>query len=77
FVYLYKKELLKLCGILGLSVEHKIVIPTNISILVEEREQARKNKNWKLSDELRQKIKKEGFDVEDTKSGPRVHPVRD
>ncbi|PKM93015.1 MAG: cysteine--tRNA ligase [Elusimicrobia bacterium HGW-Elusimicrobia-4] len=72
YIYLYRKELLKLCNILGFTVEQKIEIQENILKLVEEREHVRKEKNWKLSDEIREKIKKEGFEVEDTKFGPKL-----
>ena len=66
------KTLLKLCDVLGLIVNVKIEIPVPIKKLIEEREQARKGKNWKLADEIREKIKKEGFEVEDTKFGPKI-----
>jgi len=66
------KTLLKLCALLGLVINIEIEIPDIIKKLTEEREQTRKGKNWKLSDELREKIRKEGFEVEDTKSGPKI-----
>ena len=37
-----------------------------------EREQARKNKDWKKSDELRDALKEAGYIVEDTKQGQKV-----
>ncbi|GAH78224.1 unnamed protein product [marine sediment metagenome] len=40
--------------------------------MVREREKARKEKDWKLADEIRRKIKKLGYWVEDTKKGPKV-----
>lgn len=43
--------------------------------LVKERELARKNKNWKLSDELRDKIKDLGFAVDDTADGMKVRKI--
>ncbi len=45
-------------------------IPLEIKKLVQEREIARKNKNWQKADQLRQEIEKQGFIVEDTLSGP-------
>ena len=36
---------------------------------MDEREKARKNKEWKLADELRGKIKKKGYSIDDTDSG--------
>lgn len=50
-------------------------IPSKILNLVEEREKARKEKNWKLADEIREKIKKLGYQVEDTLEGPRLKKI--
>ncbi|MBN1385234.1 MAG: cysteine--tRNA ligase [Elusimicrobia bacterium] len=62
--------------VLGLNIgemkENKIEASANIQKLLKDREQARKNKDWKLADELRDKIKKEGFEIEDTKTGPKL-----
>ena len=44
-------------------------IPKDILLLAREREVARKNKDYKKSDELREKIKKLGYIIEDSKSG--------
>ncbi|MFQ6009805.1 MAG: cysteine--tRNA ligase [Candidatus Aenigmatarchaeota archaeon] len=58
-------------GILkGWEKEEKI--PEDISKLLEEREEARKKKDFKLADDIRNKIKDKGWIVEDTPSGPRV-----
>jgi len=47
-------------------------IDNEIEALVQKREEARKNKDFKLSDKLRDEIKSKGYAVEDTKEGPRV-----
>ncbi|MEW6557093.1 MAG: cysteine--tRNA ligase [Elusimicrobiota bacterium] len=65
-------KLNELCQVLGLLHNEKIEIPNTILELAEQREQARKEKNWKLADKLREKIKKEGFEIEDTKFGPKI-----
>ncbi|NCO62076.1 hypothetical protein GW879_01315 [Candidatus Kaiserbacteria bacterium] len=57
---------------LGLVVNIEIEIPDIIKKLTEEREQARKDKNWELADEIRNKIREEGFEIEDTKLGPKI-----
>lgn len=44
-------------------------IPDDIIQLAEEREQARKAKNFRKSDELRIQIEKRGFEIKDTSSG--------
>ena len=49
--------------------KEKIVIPKDVKELVEQREETRKAKDWKLADELRKKISEKGFMVEDKKEG--------
>ncbi len=65
--------LLKFDEVLGLDLknfkEEKVKIPLAVQKLAEERELARKNKDWKKSDELREKIKELGYVVGDTKEG--------
>lgn len=50
--------------------KEKEEIPVNVTELVAEREKARRAKDWKKGDELRDEIKKWGFVVKDTKEGP-------
>ncbi len=47
-------------------------IPATVTALAEERVQARLNKNWKRSDELRDEILALGYVVEDSKAGQRL-----
>ncbi len=49
--------------------EEETKIPKEIQELVKQREEARKNKNFKLSDELREKIKLKGYYVDDFNNG--------
>lgn len=60
--------------VLGLNIGKikKIEIPFEIKKLVEIREKYRQEKNWKLSDEVRQEIQEKGYLVEDTKKGPKI-----
>jgi cysteinyl-tRNA synthetase len=57
--------------VLGLGLKDLKVdkIPQEIIKLAEQRLQARNNKDWKKADELREKITKFGYIVEDTKEG--------
>lgn len=57
---------------LKLGEEEEVEIPEEVEKLLEERKKARKNKDWKKSDLLRDKINKLGFDVADTEEGMRV-----
>lgn len=60
-------------GILQKEIEEgKIEIPEDVKRLVEEREKARKAKDFKKADELREKIKSLGYLIEDTEEGPKV-----
>ena len=52
-----------------LNQQRDIEIPSEIIELLEERKKARNEKNWKLSDEIRDKIKEKGYIVKDTKEG--------
>lgn len=66
--------LMKLDTVLGLKIEqekedNKQDIPQEILILVEQRKQARENKDWAKSDELRDVILEMGYQVKDTKEG--------
>jgi len=47
-------------------------IPEEILKLVEARERNRQEGQWKKADQIRKKIKKMGYRVEDTKEGPKV-----
>ncbi len=47
-------------------------IPEEVTELMKQREQARKEKNWAMSDQLRDKILELGFIVKDTPQGQRV-----
>ena len=47
----------------------------DIKILIKEREQARKNKNFQKSDELRDKIKSLGYSIEDTSEGQKIKKI--
>jgi len=49
--------------------EERVKIPEKIEKMAQEREEARKNKNWQESDRLREDILKEGYMVEDEADG--------
>ena len=56
---------------LGLEPGNSLV-PTEVQQLLDQRAQARADKNWKLSDELRDKIAELGYAVKDTKEGQKT-----
>ncbi len=66
--------LLKFDTVLGIKIDkeennEEIEIPEDVLQLVEERKQARQEKNWAESDRLRDLIKEKGYEVKDTKDG--------
>lgn len=61
---------------LRLSEVSEIAIPDKVKRLVEEREGLRKEGKFKEADELRIKIEKLGFRVEDVADGPKVKAAR-
>jgi cysteinyl-tRNA synthetase len=71
------KTIQKIDEVLGLRLfeREKISIPGDIKKLVEEREKARKEKNWKIADALRERIKDLGFIIDDTDEGARVRKL--
>ncbi len=66
------KSLNALCGVLGFLTKENNALPDEIVRMVSEREEARKNKDWKRSDELRDAIRAAGYIIEDTKQGQKV-----
>src|SRR6266536_2843101 len=60
--------------VLDLEPETKIAAPEEVVQLEEERENARREKNWKRSDELRDQISELGWEVRDTKEGEKLTP---
>jgi cysteinyl-tRNA synthetase len=58
--------------VLDLEAEFEIVVPPEVLQLAKEREDARREKKWKRSDELREQISVLGWEVRDTKDGPKL-----
>lgn len=75
------KSILEMEQVLGLGLDQylgkPIEVPAEVSKLVNEREIARKNGSFKKSDEIRNKVKKLGYGIEDTPSGPKIKSVVD
>ena len=75
----FAKLLLKFDEVLGLKIDEEIKkdevkeeIPEEILKLVEERNEARKNKDWAKSDELRDILQEKGYKVIDSKEGTKI-----
>ena len=72
--------LLKFDTVLGIKIDKveinkEIEIPKEVLKLVEERKQARQEKNWAESDRLRDLIKEKGYEVKDTKDGMEIRKL--
>ena len=61
-----------ICDVLGILSKKEEELPAEIAALVQERAEARKNRDWAKSDELRDRIIKAGYILEDTKQGQKV-----
>ena len=67
-----RARMLAMTDILGLLVKQADGIDPAVQAMVDERAQARKNKDWKRSDELRDAIHAAGYILEDTAAGQKV-----
>src|SRR5262249_17330416 len=72
------EEVKRLGGALGLFERSAADVgpPAEVHRLVSERSDARKRRDWRRSDELREAIPELGWSVEDTPNGPRLTPRR-
>ena len=50
-------------------------MPEEIAELLEKRKQARENKDWAMSDQIRDELKEKGYSVKDTKEGMTVEKI--
>lgn len=71
------ESLKRMDSVLGLDLFKKetISVPSTISDLVKKREAYRKQGDYAVSDEIREKIKSLGYDVDDTKDGSTVKKI--
>ena len=69
-----KTLLQELCGVLGLGYNQKTqALDSEIEALIEQRTAARKNKNYALADEIRDRLKQMGIVLEDSTAGVKWH----
>ena len=79
-------SLLKMDKVLGLDLENAqkyiqkkvaIKVPTSVQELVQERESLRKQRQFTQADQIRNQIKKLGYDIVDTKKGTEVKKLQE
>ena len=58
-----------------LDEQADIDVPKEIEELLAKRKEARENKDWTLSDKIRDEIKEKGYNVKDTKDGMTVEKI--
>lgn len=61
--------------IFGIIKREKIAVPKEIKELVQQREKARKDKDWSKADRIREEIEKNGFSIEDTSQGSEIRKL--
>jgi len=69
------KEMDRVLGLDLLKKEKKIEVPTEVKKLISEREKARKAKDWKKSDAIRDEIKERGYKIEDSEDGQKISKI--
>jgi len=71
------RELGGILGILEKEVQIEEKLPKEVEKLIKQREAARKRKDWKTADKLREEIKKLGYLLEDTPEGVRWRKIKE
>src|SRR5437867_1168297 len=60
--------------VLDLEPETEVGVPAEVAQLAKDRENARREKNWKRSNQLRERISALGWEVRDSKDGQKLSP---
>jgi len=80
----FSELLLEFDKVLGLDIANsnkyieeqaRIEIPEELVQLLEQRRKAREDKNWELSDQIRDEIKQKGYNIKDTKDGMTLEKI--
>ena len=70
YIVLVKNSIETLCDVMGIITEKKAeILDSEIEDMIEQRQQARKAKNFALADEIRNKLLDMGIVLEDTREG--------
>ena len=62
----------KIDSVLGIADQNQIEIPAEIVALLEDRQAARKARDFKRADAIRDELKAKGWVIEDTPKGPKL-----
>jgi len=66
----FLKDADEILGIVGKP--QRVEVNSEVEALIKKREELRKKKKWHAADEIRRKIEKRGWLIEDTPKGPRI-----
>jgi len=65
----------KVDSVLGVGAETETDVPAEVTALVEARQAARKSKDFKRGDAIRDELKAKGWVIDDTPKGPRAKRI--
>ena len=72
FIEAIRNKIVTLCEVLGIQTESREeIIPEEIERLIEERQAARKNRDFAKADQIRDMLLEKGIVLEDTREGVR------
>ena len=74
-----RETIIELCHTLGLKPDEReeLIIPAQVKELVDQRAQAKQERNFAEADRLRDEVEKFGFRLEDTAQGVQIHLLED
>jgi cysteinyl-tRNA synthetase len=62
-------------AVLGVGLPEALDVPADITALLEARQAARKARDFKRADAVRDELKAKGWVIDDTRKGPRLKPA--
>jgi cysteinyl-tRNA synthetase len=65
----------KIDSVLGIGAPDEIEVPAGLAVLLEARQAARKSKDFKRADAIRDELKAKGWVIEDTPRGPKLKKI--
>ncbi len=76
FIENFNECFVRLCDILGVSYKREqVILDEEIEAMIEKRQEARKNKDFALADQIRDELQEQGIVLEDTREGVRFKRV--
>ncbi len=76
FIENFNECFVQLCDILGVSYKREqVILDEEIEALIEKRQQARKNRDFALADQIRDELQEQGIVLEDTREGVRFKRI--